>query len=671
LLTAEGAGALTPQFAAPEQVTGGAITTAADVYALGVLLYMVLTGQHTVGQGPHSAAELVKAIVDCEAPRASDVIQLGDIASTAEKRSTTPERLRRQLRGDLDTIIGKALKKNPAERYTSVTALGDDLQRYLKHEPISARPDTLAYRMAKFVHRNRTAVALALLALIVAIAGVTGVLLQTRAARRQRDFALRQLSRVQAINEFNVFLLSDAAPSGKPFTVNELLGHAEKILSRQHGADENRVELLASIGLQYSIQEQNAKARQILEKAYTLSRALREPAVRAAASCNLASELTRDGELERAESMFQEGWRELPADPQFAIARVDCLRTGSDVAQERGDGRAGVARMEAAREILKESPFDSDWAEMLTLMDLGEAYRVAGQNYEASRVFGNVNALVVSLGRDETQTAGVLFNDWALALEKLGRPVEAETLFRRAIDIHRAGETEETVPPVILNNYAITLRTLGRLGDAADYAGRAFEKAGRMGDQFAIYRSLSVRALIYLDQRDFNRAEIMLTQLEPMLREKFSPGNQWFGLLASEQALLASEKGDQKQAQLFADEAVNTIQGAIKAGGSGSDLLPFVLLRRATIELEGQQAARAAADAAKAVTVLQAAAPEGTFSCHVGAAYLELGKSLQAEGRADEAHTAFDSAVEHLGKTLGPDHPKSQVARQLAGPSPQ
>lgn len=670
LLTVEGGGALTPQFAAPEQITGGAITTATDVYALGVLLYLLLTGRHPAGPPTQSTAALVKAILDTEPRRASEAVDSEDAAAAATKRATMPDKLRRQLCGDLDTIVAKALKKNPAERYSSVSALADDLQRTLRHEPIAARPDTFAYRAAKFVRRNRVTVSLAALALMAVIAGITGTLIQARTARKERDFALRQVDRADAINDFNEFLLSDAAPSGKPFTVNELLDRAEHILSRQHGPDDNRVELLASIGLQYSIQEEDSKARQILEEAYKLSRTTREPSIRAAVSCALASALTRDGELERAEAMFQEGWRALPDEPLFAYDRVQCLRSGSEVAQERGDVREGVGRMEAAQQILKQSPFDSDWSEMLTLMDLGEAYRVAGQNYQASLVFERVNTLVSSLGRDETQSAGVLFNDWALALEKLGRPMEAQALFRRAIDIHREGQTEETVPPVILNNYAITLRSLGRLLEASDYAARAYKKAEQEGDQFAIYRSLNVRGAIYLDQRDFNGAERMLADLEPILRKKFSPNDMWFGILASAQGLLASGKGDAPGALLLSDQAVQLIESAIRAGGQGSDQLPIVLLRRATVELQAGRALQAAADAARAVTLLRSADPPGAFSCHIGRAYLVLGQALQAQHKNDEARAAFRAGAEHLEKSLGTGDPESRAARQLASLDP-
>ena len=183
MLTMEAEGALTPRFAAPEQVTGGTVTTATDVYALGVMLYLLLTAQHPAGSSVHSPAELIRATVDYEAPRASAVALA--VESAAENRCSTPEKLSRQLRGDLDTILGKALKKNPQERYASVTALADDLSRYLKQETIRARPDTFAYRAVKFVHRNRVVVALGTLALAATIAGSGVAIYQARIAQRR------------------------------------------------------------------------------------------------------------------------------------------------------------------------------------------------------------------------------------------------------------------------------------------------------------------------------------------------------------------------------------------------------------------------------------------------------------------------------------------------------
>jgi len=639
---------------------------------LGVLLYVLLTGQHPAGRGPHTLADLVKAIVDVDPVRPSDVVipsgKDSEVAvRNAGQRGTTPHKLSRMLRGDLDTIVSQALKKEPKERYSSVTALADDLNRYLRKEPISARPDTLAYRAGKFVRRHNKAVAFAMLAIAATIAGLVGTFVQARNARLQRDFALRQLARAQNTIEFNEFLLSDAAPSGKPFTVNELLERAEDTLARQNTGDEiSRIELLAAIGDQYSTQDEPAKARRVLEQAYTLSRGVSDSSARSETSCSLAGALARDGELTRAEALVQEGLRELPPGSQYDFDRIFCLRRGSEVAQERGDSQQGIARMQTVWEMVKRSPFDSDALELQPLMELAEAYRVAGQNHLADSTFKRAAELMSALGRDNTQSAVALFNDWALALDRLGRPLEAANLFRRAINISRVGSTEEAVSPLLLNNYAGTLRQLDRLDEAADYSERAYAKGLQTGDQDAVYHALNTRALIYVDQRDFKRAASMLAELEPIVLRIFPPGHYWFGSLASVQALLASGTGDFRTAQLFADRAVTVVEAASKSGQAGSDFLPIALLRRATVESASGHPDQAEGDARRALTQLQSQNPSREFSSVIGRAYLTLGRALQAQGKPNEARSAFRSAAENLQSTLGPDSPDTRSARRMA-----
>jgi len=198
-LTLEDGRALTPQYAAPEQLKGEAITTATDIYTAGVLLYVLLTGRHPAGTGPYTPAGLIRAILETEPPPPSDIAAAtptnGELQATnAANRATTPDKLARLLRGDLDTIVAKALKKNPQERYPSIKALADDLQRFLRDEPISARPDAVVYRVSKFLRRHRSSVTTGLLITVALIGAILVTWLFPRHQEPRPQFNQRKLT---------------------------------------------------------------------------------------------------------------------------------------------------------------------------------------------------------------------------------------------------------------------------------------------------------------------------------------------------------------------------------------------------------------------------------------------------------------------------------------------
>ena len=670
-LTREGGAALTPQYAAPEQLKCEQVTTATDVYALGVLLYKLLSGRHPAGSHTHSHSDLVRAIVEDEPSslsKAIDKVPPDEAAAIAFSRSSSTEKLSRTLRGDLDTIINKALKKNPVERYLSVGAFADDLERYLGCKPISARPEGFLYRTGKFARRNRTAVALASIALIAVVAGTAATLVQARNASRQRDFAYRELARAEQVNQLDHFLLTDAAPSGQSVKIDDLLHREEQIVERENYSNEaNHVRMLITIGSHYAEREENAQALRIFEHAHQLAQALNDPSARAQAACNLADSLSIDGRGTEARELVEEGIRELPPSSEFALDRVSCFLAASAVAQNEGRGEESITLAREAFSALNQSPYQSDQSRLNVLMNLASAYSLAGQPEKAIPEFEKISRELTRLGLDETRTAADQFNEWGLALMVGRRPAEAERLFRRAIDLGRSNQDQAGVPE-LFDNYADSLRQLGRLVEARNYAVQASQKALATNNQVAFNQSLMERAKIDIDARDFPSATATLDQVEPRLRRSLPAGHYAFATLAYHRAGIAMGKGDFQSASRFLDEAISITEASVKNGGQGRNWLFALYQRRADVEIEIGRPRLAVADAQHALELAKAESnPAGAFSFTVGEAYSTLAKALAANGNQTDAHVAALSAVEHLEHAYGPDRSETIAARRLAG----
>jgi eukaryotic-like serine/threonine-protein kinase len=221
--------AFTPDYAAPEQIAGEPVTTATDVYSLGVLLYELISQTRPYKLARGSRASLAHAIAGADVPRPSDVAEQAP--------------LRKELRGDLDTIVLRALKTSPSERYATVNAFADDLERYLDHRPVLARPDALGYRIAKFARRNRALVAGAGVLMIAILAGTTVSIWQARAARAEA-------SRAAAIQEFLASTIRDADPhrgEGRVLSAADLLRQARQRADGLRERPELRIEMLTLI----------------------------------------------------------------------------------------------------------------------------------------------------------------------------------------------------------------------------------------------------------------------------------------------------------------------------------------------------------------------------------------------------------------------------------------
>ena len=221
---------MTPEYASPEQVRGEPVTTATDVYSLGVLLYELLTGQPPYRLESRAPAEVVRVVCESLPVRPSTAVTTiryvpgANVAVThpadgiADSPQLSPrprtnvdtERLRRRLAGDLDTIVLKALSKEPSRRYASVDQFSEDLHRHLRGLPVIARKDTLGYRTSKFVQRNRAAVAVGILTVATLVTGIIGTAWQARVARAERARAEQRFDDVRRLANTALFELHDA-----------------------------------------------------------------------------------------------------------------------------------------------------------------------------------------------------------------------------------------------------------------------------------------------------------------------------------------------------------------------------------------------------------------------------------------------------------------------------
>ena len=644
--------ALTPGYAAPEQVRGEPLSAASDVYALGVLLHVLVTGQHPFGAKASTGTELVRAVMTDDPPNAST-----QIADAMEQR---------RVRGDLDTIIARALDRDPARRYPMAADLAADVRRFLGNFPVHARHPTRTYVARKFAQRHWGGVLSALLTLIVLIGAMAVTTLQMLEARHQRDFARRQLARAESFNELMGYVLTDAAPAGKPFTVNELLARAGHVLERQHTNNADRAALLTSIGRQYDTQDEEKAALKYLGDAYQISQSVSDPSVRARASCAFASTLAKHDNSARSEALFTEGLKELPENAEFALDRSFCWLNGNRIAIDHGDAPLSIERTQSAIAALSQVPFDHELADLRAEADLAEAYRDAGRYREAVATFEQLWPRLVAQGRDDTATAGTWLNNWGMAVAQMGRPLAAEELLRHSMEIHRADSSDAALSPMLLTNYAQQLLDLGRLQEAQDYAERALESAKRAGDEVVINQTLLRLARIYRAQHDYARSLARLDEVEPRLKSVLPPGHYAFAALASERSQTLELKGETARALELANLAIKICEEAARQGKTCAQYLPSMLRHRASIETALKQFAPAESDARQALQLLLQQARPGEFSQSIGLADLTLARCLLAEGRGSEGRIAAQHAVDQLTKSIGVDHPDTRAARDLA-----
>jgi non-specific serine/threonine protein kinase/serine/threonine-protein kinase len=478
---------MTPEYASPEQVRGEPVTTATDVYALGVMLYELLTGRRPYDLGSRSAEEMLRAICEQEVTRPSQAVMRPLPADPSERTAMASpagppdgnlRRLRRSLEGDLDTIVLRAMAKDPGRRYTSVGQLSEDLRRHLSGLPIRARPDRLAYRAGKFLGRHRAASAATLLAFVSLCGGLVATLQQARVARTERAVAERRFDEVRRLAGTFVFEIEKQVaelPGSTPVRkriVEVGLEYLER-LEREAGDDaalktelagafERIAAVQGGVGVANLGDAEGAIASQRRAVALREAILLADPAA-LDARLSLASSHGTLGDLLGASGDREGQGREYdaalelrraaataaPDDPRVRRAVASSLWDSAQLRADEGDYDGALGGFEESLAIyrsLGEAPTatDADRRNLaLGCKKVGAVRSVAGDPEGALEMLSaalviDQERLAANPGRTETML-DVSFDhgDLGYVLLELGQPRQAAAHYGQAVDLRR------------------------------------------------------------------------------------------------------------------------------------------------------------------------------------------------------------------------------------------
>jgi non-specific serine/threonine protein kinase/serine/threonine-protein kinase len=339
---------MTPDYASPEQIRGEPITTSTDVYSLGVLLYWLLTGSAPYRLKGHSALEYERAICESEPERPS-------VAVTLESATANEDRLERKLKGELDTIVLMALRKEPQRRYASAEQFAEDVRRYLDGLPVIACKDTVGYRTAKFVRRHKAAVTAAVLVAVSLLAGVVAVVWQSRVAERERARAEQRFDEVRQLARFVLFDLDDALRAGVTPARSVSIGKALEYLD--HLAKEDR-----KGSLEVDLIEGYLKVGDVQGNFY---------------GPNLGDRRGAEQSYRKALQLAEQWTRVNPDDPRPRRALARANQKLGDLLSVGGDSTQALARYRAAIEVFT-ALAASNPADVQTKQDILSTYEKIG-----------------------------------------------------------------------------------------------------------------------------------------------------------------------------------------------------------------------------------------------------------------------------------------------------
>ncbi len=653
--------ALTPEFAAPEQLTGAAITTRTDVYALGALLYFLLTGQAPLALRGLPLAVLVRRVCD-DMPAAPSTLAQTKIAVAAV------------LRGDLDAISLKALAKEPDRRYASVEAMLADIDAWRRHLPVSARASSTWYRLRRFARRHWIVLSASAVVTFALVGGLLVSLWFLKAALIQEEAVQRDSARLVALRDFMLRLLRQEKSDAK-VDVADLLAHAEAGIGPDSGiATEARALAAIEVIRLYITRRDTASTLRALGLVADIDTKALVDDMAAELDCLRAEALHFSHDNQTAKRFVQTG---IERAQRIEGARrhilAQCLNNRAAIAFDLHDPQSAISdyqsalvTMEEMNSILKGqvSTFMPD--QIASILDnLGGVLVSTNRFQEAEEAYRKALKLLEQIHQDQGPEAAAVLGNLAILYKISGRPRDALPFFEKALALRREilGASSRLAQQLI--NVAGAYDVLGEsehslsLLDEAEQMQRPLVAPVSM--HYAQLHLERGRALMHLNRLDAAKSEFAKTH--ELYQQLLPPEHEFQQLLRNDEAELALMKPDNgAQLDRVSANLAGDIERMRKPDASAKGALARALTlaaQAAFLRNDMENAARLAHESRDEYVAMN-----GESAWQIANCDWLLGRIALARGDRKAARELLKAAADSLAKALGPDHSLTRSARE-------
>jgi eukaryotic-like serine/threonine-protein kinase len=661
-LTQLGGRALTPDYASPEQIRGESLTTASDIYSLGVVLYELVCERRPYKLTRSSMGALEEAILAADPIRPS--------------RAAQP-RFARALAGDVDTIILKMLEKDPAARYATVNAVIDDIERYLGGQPVLARPDSAWYRARKFIRRHRVLVSAGAAVVTAIVVGAAAALWEARVARLEaaRAEASAQEARFEARvaranHEFLTQIFGDAMRGGETSAMRARLDRARELLQRRY-TDEPIIYalLLLQLAGRYDEAGLDEREEEVMKEFAAIAEKTGDPSLLATNECIVAFDALQANDIEKARPHVEKGlvWMNQPSRP-LTDASFECLRADAMLAMKTGNGARAVAQMQELLRRIENAGLTKTTLYLASLGSLAFVYTLGGQFAEALNVSRKKIALDETLGSEDTLGAYIERQRAVQLLFVLGRLSDARAEDEKLLaDFRKSGEGSDALPDFLYTFalHALAANDLKRAVALVEPAIAQFEKtraaAGALASRLLLADAMFRAGRVGDAESELVKAEALAKTSTPRPRQTVN---------AERIRLALVERGKDPTA---VKNQLNSLRTALQSIVDPIHVDPASRLA----VLEGQYAlgqgllgvedvAGAARLANESLALARLAVLPGQTSAWVGEATLLQARVERASGHPEQARALASEAEKEFSDNLAPSHPMRLEAQALA-----